>query len=136
MLLSDIFLQEMTAGEVSYLQREMDKLFAPLHYKVIITQHVLDRVNNKNGRESSVSPTEILDAFTKAIKNHKKSFELCITHKQNVEVVLHDKETKLNIPFKIDGINQDKNGKYVIGLITIMRKDPSKFKSYGYEMNV
>ena len=74
MLLNEI-LNEMTQGEVSYMQRELNAIYKPIGIKFVITKHVMDRVNNTDGREKTVSPEEIISTFKKIYNQHGSKFE-------------------------------------------------------------
>ena len=42
------------------MQRELNAIYKPIGIKFVITKHVMDRVNNTDGREKTVSLEEIV----------------------------------------------------------------------------
>lgn len=136
MLLNEI-LNEMTQGEVSYMNKELNSIYKPIGIEFVITKHVMDRVNNNDGREKSVSPEDIISAFKKLYNAHRDKFQAFIKSGKldsRVEIVLHDKELELNIPFVFE---KDKiHHRPVFVILTIMKLATDKFKSHGYEITV
>lgn len=136
MILNEI-LSEMTQGEVSHMQKELNSIYKSIGIEFVITKHVMDRVNNNDGREKTVSPEEIISAFRKLYNAHKDKFETFIKSGKldnKIEIVLHDKESNLNLPFVFE---KDKiHHRPVFVLLTVMKLDTNKFKSRGYEITV
>ena len=136
MLLNEI-LNEMTQGEVSYMNKELNSIYKPIGIEFVITKHVMDRVNNNDGREKTVSPEEIISAFRKLYNAHKDKFQSFIKSGKldtKVEIVLHDKETNLNLPFVFEKDKIHHRPTFV--LLTVMKLATDKFKSRGYEITV
>ena len=132
MILNEI-LNEMTQGEVSYMQRELNAIYKPIGIKFVITKHVMDRVNNTDGREKTLSPEEIISTFKKIYNQHGSKFENFYKSgklNETIKFVIHDRDSNLNIPvaYEIDKITHSP----VLVLLTVMKKEISKFGSKGY----
>ena len=131
----DTFVVEMSSSVARVVQDKINDLIAPTEFKVVFTNHFLDRLA---GREADVKPLELFDSFKKFFVKYNETLEKMDDHKE-VAVILKDYAQKLNIPLEIKFDQSSRDGKVTVLGVTIMRKEPKAFKtnvSGGKEMDV
>jgi len=103
-----------------------DKLFKLIGVDIEFTKHFFDRVNDsRNGKPITVE--ELKDLFKRTYEQYKDKIS---TMKDQVEAVLFDMKSDINIPFVI---NIDK-GELDLVTKTVMRKHD--FKTYTKKLPV
>jgi hypothetical protein len=108
----DIY-EEISQKQINDLEKFADRLLAKFDIDVEFTRHFIDRVNDyRNSPEITIS--ELQKLFKKI---HKAKGEK-IKKYANMEVVLKDLQSDLNIPVVV----RYKNGEFEVTNKTIMRK--------------
>lgn len=123
MKIIDLF--EMTQSELMSTRAVIAKMFDELDMKVHWTHHFNDE--RRAGREEDVEKEELLNAFRKMMQKYGPDLQYAarIGALRNVEIVLKDMASELNIPFEIRQMKGHRA--FQLRGITIMRKDPNKF---------
>jgi len=103
--------------ELATLEGILDKLFATLGLNVEFSRHFSERLL---GREQEVTMREVATSFDQLRKKYKNKL-LAAKKKGHYEAILKDFSHDLNIVFGIDGVD--------LTAVTIMRKDPNKFRA-------
>lgn len=135
MRLCDI--KEMSVQDLYDAEHVIEWLFKDLNLDVVWTTHFTDRAL---GREFNIQKSEVINAFRKMKQKYGARLSYARDKHKEFIAVLKDLATDLNIPFSVDFSHEDpKNHKYKLRGITIMRKDPNKFRmniSGGQELRV
>ncbi len=138
MLLRDLY--EMSMQDLRDAERVIEWLFKDLKLDVVWTSHFVDRVTDQGGREADVTKFELADAFKKMKERYGDRLIKARNNHKEFVAILKDMASDLNIPFAIDFDRRTPyNNKYRLRGITIMRKDPQKFRpnvSGGTELRV
>jgi hypothetical protein len=120
---------EMSILQMQQLQRQLRYLFADLNINVALTVHAMERLHDDDGREREVAPAELFDTFVKFHNKYRKQLAKMQQDRQYLESVIQDEANQLNVAFAIDFREKDRQtNKYRMRILTIMRKDPQKFK--------
>ena len=107
--------RKLTKSDLDAVEKYADRLFAKIGLDVEFTRHFLDRVNDaRNGKQ--ITQAELTRLFKQSFNKHKKTFEKL---PKDVEAVLNDIRTDINMPFVI---KLDKNRELDMVAKTIMRK--------------
>ena len=107
------FLNEMTQKQLEDLEKFADRILDKFEIDVEFTKHFLDRVNdNRNDPEITVSELQKLFKKIKQNKGEK------IKSVEDMEAVLRDMQTDLNLPVVVDFVD----GEFEVTHKTIMRK--------------
>lgn len=122
------FLVEMSILDMQILQRQLKRLFAGIGIDVALTTHAVERLHDGEGREQSITPTELFNTFTKFYDKYRKQLSKMMQEHRYLESVIQDTQQQINVAFAVDFREKDKlTNKYRMRIITIMRKDPEKF---------
>jgi len=117
--------ENVTKQDLKQLEIVLDRLFSSYNIDIEFTKHFLDRVNDKrNGKHITIE--ELRDIFNKAYTKCAGS----LSKMKNIEAVLHDVQSDVNIPF----ILKYNNGKIELVSKTIMRK--KNFRTSDRKCNV
>ena len=109
--------QVVTNYELSRLEQFLDRVWGQLGIDLVFTRHFLDRVNDpRNIRPITVD--ELRSLFAKTYKKYGHLF--AHLKKKNIEAVLADVHTQINVPFVL----QWDNSNNVLDLVskTVIRK--------------
>lgn len=127
---AELSLTEMSANELSDVEREVKKNFALLRIIINFSQHFADRikddaVDEKGHKRDTVEPTELLAMFKKLKQHHEVIFSEAHTFDDEVkrgefEGVIMDLFNKINVPFTLK-FNKSR-GKFVLTCKTVMKK--------------
>lgn len=98
------------------LEKAVDKLFAKVGIDVEFTRHFLDRVNDSRNKKQ-ITIRELAFLFKKTYQKHGKTIAKL---GPDIEAVLKDLETDINIPFALNWNRQQKELELVSK--TVMRK--------------
>lgn len=108
--------KKITRVGLDVLEKAVDKLFAKVGIDVEFTRHFLDRVNDSRNKKQ-ITIRELAFLFKKTYHKHGKSIAKL---GPDIEAVLKDLETDINIPFALNWNRQDKELELVSK--TVMRK--------------
>ena len=135
MKLKDLY--EMSMQDLRDAERVIEYLFKDLGLDVVWSTHFKDRVQ---GREADVTKFELAGAFQKLKEKYGERLRAARNNHKEFLGILKDMATDLNIPFAVEFDHRNpRNNKYILRGITIMRKDPERFKtnvSGGTELRV
>jgi hypothetical protein len=95
--------EDITKQELDKVEKFADELFSKLNIDINFTKHFFDRLNDRrNG--ASITSAELISLFQKTFKRHG---EKIAGLGANIEKVLNDLATQLNVPFvmKLDRKN-------------------------------
>ena len=107
------FCEEVTQQQINDLEKFADRILKKFDIDVEFTRHFVDRVNDsRNNPEITVAELQ------KLFKKIQKAKGANIKKYPDMEVVLKDLQTDLNIPVVVDY----KNGEFIVTNKTIMRK--------------
>lgn len=107
--------RKLTKQDLDTVEKYADRIFAKIGLDVEFTRHFLDRVNDaRNGKQ--ITQAELTRLFKQSFQKHKKTFEKL---PKDVEAVLNDIKTDINMPFVIQ---VDRKGELDMVAKTIMRK--------------
>lgn len=107
------FLTEVSQAGISQVEAFADKLWNKLGVDVQFTRHFIERLNDeRNGKP--ITTAELIRLFKKEYESYGQQ----ISNLDNMEAVLKDLTTELNLPFVI---KDTENGKSLVAK-TIMRK--------------
>lgn len=112
--------------DLDSVERYADKLFKTIGIDIEFTKHFFDRVNDaRNGKP--ISSSELIDLFR---RTYKQKGEDISKFQSDIEAVIHDMQSDINIPFviKMDGAELDLVTK------TVMRK--RDFKTYTPKIEI
>ena len=127
LLLNELADPQVTMGDLSALERVLDRLYRPLGIDIEFTKHFLDRVNDaRNGRQITVS--ELASLFAKEFSKHGDKLA---NAKENTEAVLLDLSTDINVPFVIK--HSSRGGLELLSK-TVMRKHNFKTRNRVYRV--
>lgn len=118
MRLHEFINEDINQQGLNQVETFADKLWAKLGIDVQFTRHFVERLNDeRNGKP--ITTAELIRLFKKEYETYGQK----ISKLDNMEAVLKDLTTELNLPFVIKDTN---NGKTLVAK-TIMRK--SDFRS-------
>jgi len=121
------YLGEMSMQDLRDAEYVIEYLFKDLGIDVIWTTHFKDRIQ---GREDSVTKFELAGAFKKMKERYGDRLVAARNNHKEFVGVLKDLASELNIPFSIEFDRRNPpNNKYKLRGITIMRKDPKRFRA-------
>jgi hypothetical protein len=133
-------LHEMSMQDLRDAERVIEWMFKDLNLDVVWTTHFVDRVSDEGGREATVTKFELADAFKRMKEKYGNRLLQAKNNHREFVGILKDMAADLNIPFAIDFDRRNPlNNKYRLRGITIMRKDPKRFRpnvSGGTELPV
>ena len=105
-----------TESELKGLEQYLDKLFDKLGIDVAFTQHFLQRVNDVRNKKQ-ITINELQEEFEKTYKQ----YGVDLSHEEDLEAVIMDMDTHLNIPFVL--FYDPQANALKLKAKTIMRKD-------------
>jgi hypothetical protein len=105
--------EEVTQQQINDLEKFADRLLKKFDIDVEFTRHFVDRVN-----DSRNNPEITVNELQKLFKKIKKAKGENIKKYPDMEVVLKDLQSDINIPVVVDY----KDGEFVVTNKTIMRK--------------
>lgn len=107
---------KVTSSQLKELEKVLDKLFSEINIDIEFRGHFVDRLNDpRNGEQITIR--ELRDLFRKEFVKYKEKFK---NLKPDVEAMLKDIQSKINIPFIIKW--DDRNKELDLIPKTIMRK--------------
>ena len=111
--------EDISSGQLSQVEKYLDKLWGKVGIDVEFTRHFLDRVNDKRNKKP-ISSAEVIKIFRKEYKKYGKQIS---NLGKGVQALMKDMTTDVNIPFVLhwNGTELELRAK------TIMRK--KNFKS-------
>lgn len=118
--LKQIIMEKLTRSDLYTIEDFADRLLSKWGVDVEFTRHFLDRVNDeRNGEDIRMS--ELKSIFQKM--NDKHVIDK-VTDDVDIEAVLRDIQSKINMPFVIDLVynNRAKRKEFVVTFKTVMRK--------------
>lgn len=118
--LKQIIMEKLTRSDLYTIEDFADRLLSKWGVDVEFTRHFLDRVNDeRNGEDIRMS--ELKSIFQKM--NDKHVIDK-VTDDVDIEAVLMDIQSKINMPFVIDLVynNRTKRKEFVVTFKTVMRK--------------
>jgi len=107
---------QVTKSQINELEKVLDKLFSEINIDIDFRGHFIDRIND-NRNNPGITIREIRDLFRKEFVKYKEQFK---NLKPDVEAMLKDIQSKINIPFIVKW--DDKNKELDLIPKTIMRK--------------
>jgi hypothetical protein len=117
--------ERVSSTDLKQLEIVLDRLFSSLNIDIEFTKHFLDRVNDeRNGKHITIK--ELQEIFNKTYQKCASS----LSKMKNMEAVLHDVQSDINIPFVL----KYNNGKIELISKTIMRK--KNFRTPNRKCNV
>lgn len=120
-------LHEMSMQDLRDAEHVIEYLFKDLGIDVVWTTHFQDRIQ---GRESNVTKFELAGAFQKLKEKYGDRLKQARDNHKAFVGILKDLATELNIPFAVEFDRRNhRNNKYKLRGITIMRKDPKRFRA-------
>lgn len=109
-------MERIDSSDANRVERMLDGIFKKFKIDVEFTKHFKERLNDsRNG--TSISVTELIHFFDEAsekVGNEISDMEI------NIEAVLSELSTSLNIPFRLE--DRDRNGIKELITKTVMRK--------------
>lgn len=105
--------EEVTQQQINDLEKFADRLLKKFDIDVEFTRHFVDRVN-----DSRNNPDITVAELQKLFKKIQKAKGANIKKYPDMEVVLKDLQTDINIPVVVDF----KDGEFIVTNKTIMRK--------------
>jgi len=118
--IAELISEEISRSDLEKLEKVLDALFAKVGMDIEFTKHFHDRVNDdRNGRDITVQELQVL--FAKTYRKHAPD----LSKKKDIEAVLKDVQTAINIPFVLKWNSSKKEVELVSK--TVMRK--KNFKS-------
>ena len=118
--LKQIIMEKLSRSDLYTIEDFADRLLSKWGVDVEFTRHFLDRVNDeRNGEDIRMS--ELKSIFQKM--NDKHVIDK-VTDDVDIEAVLRDIQSKINMPFVIDLVynNRTKRKEFVVTFKTVMRK--------------
>ncbi len=125
MKISELF-ENVTWHELDAVEKFADELWHKLGIDIKFTHHFMDQLNNDRNSKP-ISADELIRIF----KKEYESNGLAISKLDNVEAVMKDLLTLINIPFVM---SRNKHGKELVAK-TIMRKSNFKTSNPSYAVN-
>lgn len=113
-------MEKLSRSDLYTIEDFADRLLSKWGVDVEFTRHFLDRVNDeRNGEDIRMS--ELKSIFQKM--NDKHVIDK-VTDDVDIEAVLRDIQSKINMPFVIDLVynNRTKRKEFVVTFKTVMRK--------------
>lgn len=113
-------MEKLTRSDLYTIEDFADRLLSKWGVDVEFTRHFLDRVNDeRNGEDIRMS--ELKSIFQKMNDKHVIDN---VTDDVDIEAVLRDIQSKINMPFVIDLVynNRTKRKEFVVTFKTVMRK--------------
>ena len=110
--------EDVSAQELQQVEKFADALWGKVGIDVEFTRHFFDRINDPRNRKP-ISPAELIRLFKKQYQQYGKELK----GQHNLEAVMNDLLTKINLPFVLKDVGNDE--KQLIAK-TIMRKKDFK----------
>ena len=107
--------RKLTKSDLDAVEKYADKLFGAINLDVEFTKHFLDRVNDARNVKQ-ITQSELIRLFKQSFNKHRNTFK---TMRKDIEAVLNDTKTDINMPFVI---TLDKNNELDLVAKTVMRK--------------
>ena len=98
------------------LEEQLDELFSKIDVDVEFTSHFFERLNDPRNKEP-IKISELRSLFKKVYREHRDIFD---KNKKNLQAVLKDLSTDINIPFILKW--DEKNDELDLVSKTVMRK--------------
>ena len=126
MKINEIVTEDVSGAELQQVEKFADALWGKVGIDIEFTRHFFDRINdNRNGKP--ISPAELIRLFKKAYQRYGKE----LGDADNIEAVMKDLMTQINLPFVLKDIGNDE--KQLVAK-TVMRK--KNFKTSNQIFNV
>ena len=107
-----------TYADIKNLEKEFDKKFAQFDIDFKFTRHFADRMSDD--RNSPCIDLKEIEALFNKILLSKKTGRQIFSRWKDLEIVLNDVRSNINIPFAIE--YDDRKGEFTVVAKTIMRK--------------
>ena len=117
-----------TQAQLNELEKTLDKLFSEINIDINFRGHFTDRVNDSRNNPD-ITIREIRDLFRKEFAKYKDQFK---NLKPDIEAMLKDIKSKINIPFIIKW--DEKNKELDLIPKTIMRKSNFMTRTKTYKV--
>ena len=116
--------EEVSQADLNSLEKVLDALFAKVNIDIGFTKHFLDRVNDKRNK-TPITVDELTTLFKKTFKKYGNKLKMTRDDNEDMEAILLDIQTDINIPFILSWNPKDKELELITK--TVMRK--KKFKA-------
>jgi len=124
MRINEIITETVTGSELQNIEKFADALWGKVGIDIEFTRHFFDRINDtRNGKP--ISSAELIRLFKKAYQKYGKQ----LGNTTNIEAVIKDALTKINLPFVLKDIGN--NEKQLVAK-TVMRKNDFKTSNQVY----
>lgn len=110
-------------AEVTELENQLDRLMYPLGIDVRFSRHFVERLL---GREKPVTVEEVVSSFAKLKKRYKKKLMQYKKNPKGNSKIIKDFDNELNVIFNVE--QRGGNMPELVN-ITLMKKDPNKFRT-------
>lgn len=126
MRIVDIITEDVTSAELQQVEKFADALWGKVGIDVEFTRHFFDRLNDKRNNKP-ISAAELVRLF----KKQYQKFGKALSTQSNLEAVMNDLLTQINMPFVLKDVNADE--KQLVAK-TIMRKKDFKTTNQKYSV--
>lgn len=109
-------LQTVTRDTLKRLEQYLDQVFSSLNIDITFTRHFFDRVNDPRNR-TPITYQELLRLFTETYRKYGQKLS---NINSDIEAVLKDIQTDINVPFVLQWNNRARELELVAK--TVMRK--------------
>ncbi len=115
MKINEIVTEDVSAQELQQIEKFADALWGKVGIDIEFSRHFYTRMNDpRNGKP--ISPAELIRLFKKQYRQYGKE----LGDASNLEAVMKDLMTKINMPFVLSDIGNDEKQ---LTAKTVMRKD-------------
>ena len=111
---SQYLFEEVSQSDLVQIDRYADKIFAPLNINVKFSKHFLDKIKDERNKKP-INQAELVRLFRLAKKKYGKKIA---NMNPDVQAVISDTETDVNIPFAL----KPKGDVLLFVAKTVMRK--------------
>ena len=126
MKINEIVTEAVSGAELQQVEKFADALWGKVGIDIEFTRHFFDRINDSRNNKP-ISPAELIRLFKKAYRKHGKQ----LGDASNIEAVITDLMTKINLPFVLKDIGNDE--KQLVAK-TVMRKDNFKTSNQRFSI--
>lgn len=125
MRINEVITEAVTGSELQNVEKFADALWGKVGIDIEFTRHFFDRIND-NRNSKPISSAELIRLFKKAYQKYGKQ----LGNEANIEAVMKDLMTKINLPFVL----KDKGDEKQLVAKTVMRKNNFKTTNQTYEI--
>lgn len=118
---AEFLTETITPNDLTHLRYYLIDLFEPFGLDFKFSSHFLDRANDLRNKKP-ITPGELSRLFRKVLKQHGRSI---VGLAPNIEVVLKDLATKINVPVAILPPESEDDARTIVAK-TVMRKQDFK----------